>query len=72
MHMVINLVVVTLFCISWLLRAAVPGEPSTAGIVVSVIALLALGVSGFLGGELVFRHGVRVADEETQRAGYEP
>ena len=70
--MVINLVVVVLFAISWLLRSAVPGEPSTAGIVISVIALLALGVSGFLGGELVFRHGVRVADEETQRAGYEP
>jgi uncharacterized membrane protein len=72
MHMVINLAVVVLFAISWLLRAAVPGEPSTAGIVLSVIGLLALGVSGFLGGELVFRHGVRVADEETQRHGYEP
>lgn len=71
-HMVINLSVVALFVVSWLLRAAAPGEPSTAGIVISVIALLALSVSGFLGGELVFRHGVRVADEETQRAGYEP
>ena len=71
-HMVINLAVVALFAISWLLRAAVPGEPSTAGIVISVIALLALGVSGFLGGELVFRHGVRVADEETQRPAHDP
>ena len=72
MHMVINLSVVVLFVIGWLLRAAVPGEPSTAGIVISVIALLGLSVSGFLGGELAYRYGVRVADEETQRAGFEP
>jgi uncharacterized membrane protein len=71
-HMVINLVVVVLFAISWLLRSSEPGEPSTGGIVLSVIALLALGVSGFLGGELAYRHGIRVADEETQRAGQEP
>ena len=71
-HMVINLVVVALFAIGWLLRAAVPGEPSAAGIVISVIALLGLSVSGFLGGELVFRHGVRVADEETQRSAHQP
>ncbi len=71
-HMLINVTVLVLFCISWAVRAAEPGEPSTAGIVLSVIALLALGVSGFLGGELAYRYGVRVADEETQRAGYEP
>jgi uncharacterized membrane protein len=29
-----------------------------------------VGVSGFLGGELAYRYGVRVADEETQRTGY--
>jgi uncharacterized membrane protein len=70
LHLAINLAVVVLFVIGWLLRAAVPGEPSAAGIVLSVIALLALSVSGFLGGELVFRHGVRVADEETQAAAH--
>ncbi|MDQ2698756.1 MAG: DUF2231 domain-containing protein [Actinomycetota bacterium] len=71
-HMLINLTVVVLFAIGWMLRAATPGEPSTGGIVLSVVALLGLGVSGFLGGELAYRYGVRVADEETQRAGYEP
>jgi uncharacterized membrane protein len=69
-HMLINVAVLVLFCISWAVRAAQPGEPSTAGVVLSVIALLALGVSGFLGGELAYRYGVRVADEETQRAGH--
>jgi uncharacterized membrane protein len=27
-------------------------------------------VSGFLGGELAYRYGVRVADEETQQTGF--
>jgi hypothetical protein len=27
-------------------------------------------VSGFLGGKLAFRYGVRVADEATQASGY--
>ena len=32
----------------------------------SAVALAALSVSGFLGGELAYRYGVRVADETTQ------
>ena len=31
-----------------------------------------LGVSGFLGGKLAYRYGVRVADEATQAEGFEP
>lgn len=71
-HMVLNLSVVALFAIGFLLRASVPGEPSAGGIVLSVIGLLALTLSGTLGGELTYRYGVRVADEETQRKGYRP
>jgi hypothetical protein len=29
-----------------------------------------LGVSGYLGGKLTYRYGVRVADEVTQAEGY--
>ncbi len=29
-----------------------------------------LGASGYLGGKLAFRYGVRVADETTQASGY--
>jgi uncharacterized membrane protein len=29
-----------------------------------------LGVSGYLGGKLAYRYGVRVADEATQAAGF--
>jgi uncharacterized membrane protein len=45
-------------------------EVSVAGFVIAILALLLLGVSGFLGGELAYRYGVRVADEETQQTGF--
>ena len=71
-HMTINLTVVVLFLVSFAIRLAAGYQTgNVAGMVVSIIALLLLGVSGFLGGELAYRYGVRVADEETQRAGYE-
>jgi uncharacterized membrane protein len=38
----------------------------------SVVALAMLTVSGWLGGKLSYRFGVRVADERTQRSGLEP
>jgi uncharacterized membrane protein len=41
-------------------------------IVLSVAALVALAVSGYLGGELSYRFGVRVAGEDEQRRGFEP
>jgi uncharacterized membrane protein len=47
------------------------GETSVAGFVLALLGLACVGVSGFLGGELAYRYGVRVADETTQREGYE-
>jgi hypothetical protein len=35
------------------------------------VSLAALAVSGFLGGKLTYRYGVRVADEVTQADGYD-
>jgi uncharacterized membrane protein len=37
----------------------------------AVVSLALLGLSGFLGGKLAYRYGVRVADEQTQAEGYE-
>jgi uncharacterized membrane protein len=34
------------------------------------VALALLGVSGYLGGHLAYRYGVRVAREETQAEAY--
>jgi uncharacterized membrane protein len=71
-HMVINLVVLVLMLGSFLVRLAAGfDELSVGGFVLSLIGLLLLSVSGFLGGELAYRHGVRVADEDTQRKAYQ-
>lgn len=45
---------------------AVPGGP----LALAAVSLALLGVSGFLGGKLAYRYGVRVADEQTQAEGY--
>jgi uncharacterized membrane protein len=72
-HMTINLVVVALFAVSFLVRRSdidAPGEVSVGLIALSAVALGLLGVSGWLGGTLSFRYGVRVADETTQATGF--
>jgi uncharacterized membrane protein len=51
-----------------------PEHPTSAvgagPISVSAVSLAVLAVSGYLGGELVFRYGVRVAREDTQLEGF--
>ena len=61
-HGAINVVMVTLFIVSWLLRADAPGDPGTAAIVLSFVAVGLASLGGFLGGELVVRLGVGVAE----------
>ena len=43
-------------------HGAVPAGP----MVLSIVALVVLAVSGYLGGKLAYRYGVRVAGETTQ------
>jgi uncharacterized membrane protein len=72
-HMSLNLVVVVVFVVSWLIRQGDIDSPAaTSGglIALSVGALLALAVSGWLGGRLSYRYGVRVAAEQTQAEGF--
>jgi uncharacterized membrane protein len=46
-------------------------HPTSAGLfVLSGIALALLAISGWLGGMLAYRFGVRVADEQAQLDGY--
>lgn len=70
-HLVLNTVATVLFAVSLLIRMGEPEEASVGGFVLSLIAFLLVGASGFLGGELAYRFGVRVADEDTQRHGHE-
>ncbi len=70
-HMVLNLLVVVALGASFLARLGSTSSRVPVGLVVlTVVALLVLGVSGWLGGHLAYRYGVRVADEETQAEGF--
>jgi uncharacterized membrane protein len=61
-HGTTNVVMVTLFIASWLLRADAPGDPGTVALVLSFVAVGLASLGGFLGGELVVRLGVGVAE----------
>ncbi len=71
-HMLLNLAVVALFVVSFIWRADRGAEIPTVGwlFVISGVALVLLSISGYLGGKLAYRYGVRVADEETQLTGF--
>jgi uncharacterized membrane protein len=71
-HMVLNVLVLGAFIASFIWRAARGAElETTAGMyVLSGVALGVLVVSGWLGGKLAYRFGVRVADEDAQLDGY--
>jgi uncharacterized membrane protein len=58
-HMTLNLIVVVLYAINLWLRLAT-GSGTGLPMVLSIVAVLMLGISGWLGGELVYRHGVAV------------
>jgi uncharacterized membrane protein len=70
-HMGLNLAVVLLFAVNFFVRAPSDHENvSIPGLVLSIVGLLMLVVSGWLGGKLAYRYGVRVADETTQAEGF--
>lgn len=58
-HLVLNVVVLLVFTVNFLLRTyGRSGDATTVGL--SVVAVLLLAISGWLGGELVYVHGVAV------------
>ena len=72
-HMALNLAVVAAFVVSFVLRMDTVDDGDEVGagsLALSVVALVVLGTSGWLGGKLTYRYGVRVVDEETQMEGY--
>src|SRR4030095_13676081 len=67
-HLTLNVVVLAIFVVNFLLRTS--GYASSAVTVsMSVVAILLLGTSGWLGGELVYVHGVAVAAASEPEAG---
>ena len=69
-HMFLNLVAMLVWVVSLFIRSGEPERTPVAAVVFSVAALALLGASGWLGGKLSYRYGVRVADERTQREGF--
>jgi uncharacterized membrane protein len=69
-HMSINLTIVVLYAINLWLRTS--GSPSaTEPVWLSVVGVLLLGVSGWLGGEMVYVHGVAVEPQSRQERAEE-
>jgi uncharacterized membrane protein len=66
-HMILNLVGVLLFAVNFALRwNAAPG--ATVPVLLSLITIAGVGVSGWLGGEMVYVHGVGVESQAVQSA----
>jgi uncharacterized membrane protein len=61
-HGAVNVGVVVLFVVNWLLRMDAPGEPGVFLIVLSFVSVGLASLGGWLGGELVDRLGVGVAE----------
>ena len=57
-HMTLNLTIVALYVVNvWIRAADLSWE---GGFVLSTLGVILLGISGWLGGELVYKHGVGV------------
>ena len=59
-HMLLNLTVVALYVFNLGLRMNRPVNGNKSGVTISAIAMVLLAISGWLGGSLVYRHGVAV------------
>ena len=68
LHGLINLGVVLLFAASWWLRFDLPEAPPAVALVLSFIGVGAASLGGWLGGELVERLGVGVAENANLNA----
>ena len=67
-HMVINLSIAVLFIVNLWLRIA--NEPNAAlPVILSFVGIGMLGISGWLGGELVYVHGVAVEKQVRSSVG---
>ena len=72
-HMSLNLLVTVAYVGNFFWRHATydqTGPVAIGPLVLSVLSLAALAGSGYLGGKLAYRYGVRVAEERVQAEGY--
>lgn len=72
-HLVLNDILLAAFVVNFLWRHGEYDEVTQVSggqIALSVVALALLAVSGYLGGQLAYKYGVRVAREEDQREAF--
>jgi uncharacterized membrane protein len=72
-HMSLNLTVTVAYVLNFAWRHGSYTDGRAVGggmLALSAVSLAVLGVSGFLGGRLAYRYGVRVAGESTQAEGF--
>lgn len=73
LHMSLNLAVTVAYAVNFAWRHghyADQGRVPAGQLALSAVSILILGASGYLGGRLAYRFGVRVADERTQAEGF--
>ena len=66
-HMISNVTALILFIIAFAMGWTADG-PSVATLVLSIVGLIAIGIGGWLGGALVYVHGVGVEPRQRQEA----
>jgi uncharacterized membrane protein len=64
-HMGINLTVVALYVVNFWMRMGAPDKPGNL-VWLSLVSVLLLAASGWLGGKMVFEHGIGVSDGQTR------
>lgn len=70
-HLVLNVAITAAYALNFLWRSSGSDDGTALGpLALSAVSLVALAVSGSLGGRLSYRYGVRVASEADQRAGF--
>jgi uncharacterized membrane protein len=73
LHAALNSTALVIFLIGfiWRFRTQDSWDASPVGpLVLSIIGMVVVSVSGFLGGKLSYHYGVRVADESVQAEGF--
>jgi uncharacterized membrane protein len=66
-HMILNLAAVAIFAVNWFVRTRVAAD-SPWPLVLSIVGVIGVAISGWLGGELVYRYRVGVEEDEDVRA----
>lgn len=72
-HLSLNLAVTVAYALNFAWRHGSytgQGRVGVGPLALSAVSVAVLGVSGYLGGKLAFRYGVRVVDEHTQAEGF--